>query len=66
MNMDQAAAVLGIPPITLRRNIERGARRGPSGVVYASVDGVHARRFGRRWRVTLDEGWLRPVATGMR
>lgn len=66
MNVDQAAAVLDILPITLRRSIERNARRGPNGTVEAKVDGIHARKFGRRWRVALDDAWRRPTGGVMR
>ena len=59
LSVREAAAILGIPVITLRRAIERNARQA-GGHVQASLDGVDARKFGRRWRVALDRGWLDP------
>lgn len=58
----EAAEILGVPIITLRRAIERNARRGADGTVTAKADGVFARKFQRRWRVTLDPVWLEPHA----
>jgi hypothetical protein len=61
MSIHEAAAILSVPVLTLRRAIERNARRGPAGSVEASIDGVHARKFGRRWRVWLDPTWIVPA-----
>jgi len=60
MSSDVAAEILGVPLITFRRAMERAARRRPDGSVEARVDGVHGRKFGRRWRVRLDQTWLEP------
>jgi hypothetical protein len=48
----------------LGRAIERNARRGADGSVLSKTDGVHARKFGRRWRVVLDAQWLTPLESG--
>ncbi len=61
LSIDEAAAILGVPVVTLRRAVERNARRGSDGCVAAAVDGVSARKFGRRWRVMLDPSWLAPL-----
>ncbi len=61
IGVDEAAEILGVPVITLRRAIERNARRLPDGSITSSADGVRARKFGRRWRVTLDAAWLEPL-----
>lgn len=62
MSVDEAARILGVTIITLRRALERAARRKPDGCIEAAVDGLVARRFGRRWRVHLAPGWLAPLA----
>jgi len=53
-----AANVLGLSPEALRKQFERKARRAPDGGVEAEVDGVPARKFANRWRVSLGEAWL--------
>jgi len=60
LSVDQAAAILGVPALALRRALQRSARRCPDGSTHAHIDGVHARRFGRRWRVWLDSAWTEP------
>jgi hypothetical protein len=55
-----AAAILGVPVITLRRAIERNARRAKDGTITAEADGIYARKFQCRWRVALDPVWLNP------
>jgi len=62
MSVDQAAAILGIPVLTLRRAIERNVVRAIGGGMQAQVDGIRARKFGRLWRVWLDPGWTEPAA----
>lgn len=61
LGTDQAAAILGVHELTLRRALERNARRLPDGSVVAKADGVSGRKFGRRWRVMLDALWLEPT-----
>jgi hypothetical protein len=61
LSIDEAAAILGVRVITLRRAVERNARRNPDGGVTSATDGVRARKFGRRWRVALDPQWLEPL-----
>lgn len=53
----EAAELLSVTPAALRRRIERNAKRSRSGQVEANIDGVRARKFGRLWRVRLDDGW---------
>lgn len=62
MSVEEAAAILGVPTVTLRRSIERNARKYDQGVVEARADGWISRKLGRRWRVLLDDGWMRAVA----
>jgi len=62
MSVSEASAILGIRQITLRRTLERHSRRRPDGSITALVDGIHARKFQRQWRVALDSNWLEPVA----
>jgi hypothetical protein len=59
LSVAKAASILDLTPTALRRTLERRAVRPPDGSVEANLDGVRARKFGRLWRVFLDEGWLR-------
>jgi hypothetical protein len=61
MSVDEAATILGVPTISLRRAIERNARRRPDSTIEAKADGYTARKLGRRWRVALDAGWTSPL-----
>ena len=61
MTVDQAAAFLQLPCVTLRRSLERNARKLPEGGIASHVDGIAARKVGRLWRVWLDAGWLNPA-----
>lgn len=63
MSVRQAASVLGFAVVSLRRTIERHARRAPDGGIEASFDGIRAKKLGRTWRVLLGERWS---ATGAR
>lgn len=64
MSIDEAARLIGVVTITLRRGIERNARRRADGSVEARFDGITARKCGRLWRVALDPAWTKPMATG--
>ncbi len=57
MRVDDAAGVLGMNVIPLRRAIERHARRDADGHLCSAFDGVRARKLGRHWRVALDPCW---------
>jgi hypothetical protein len=54
--VQDAAAFLSLQEVTLRRTLERAARRGADGIV-ARVDGVIGRKLGRAWRVWLGPAW---------
>lgn len=58
MSIQRAAAFLGLGAAALRRSLERHATPGRDGVTEAHVDGVHARKLGRLWRVRLSAAWL--------
>ena len=62
LTVEQAAAFLSLPVVTLRRTLERNARATPDGGTIARVDGITARKLGRLWRVWLDPGWVAPAA----
>jgi hypothetical protein len=62
MTIEQAASFLNLPPVTLRRSLERNARKTPEGGTMAQSDGITARKIGRLWRVWLDACWTRPDA----
>ena len=65
-SVEHAAAFLDVPPVTLRRMLERHARRGEDGRVMATVDGITARKLGRAWRVLLDKDWRNPSGATQR
>jgi hypothetical protein len=56
-NVREAARVLGFATVSLRRAIERNARRAADGGTVAAFDGIVARKCGRTWRVRLGEAW---------
>lgn len=58
--IEAAAQVLGLQVVTLRRTLERNARKGPAGTIEAKVDGIVGRKFGRQWRVWLGD-WSAPT-----
>lgn len=62
MSPADAAAILGVPLLTLRRALERNAKKDKAGHVIAEVDGITARKLGRLWRVHLDPAWTKPTA----
>lgn len=62
ISVERAATFLGVQAVTLRRALERGARRRADGSVIAQADGVVARKLGRVWRVWLDAQWRNPTA----
>ena len=52
-----AAVLLAMTPAALRKQLERHARPAGDGGTEATVDGVRARKFANRWRVSFDETW---------
>lgn len=58
VSIEVAADVLGITPDALRKSIDRRARKMPDGGIEAHVDGLRARKFGRRWKVQRDGAWF--------
>jgi hypothetical protein len=52
-----AAHALGLSPGALRKLLERRAKRSRDGATEATVDGVKARKFANRWRVSFGEAW---------
>jgi hypothetical protein len=52
-----AAPILGVSPGALRKQFERKAKRATDGGTEALVDGVRARKFANRWRVSFGRGW---------
>jgi len=53
-----AAPVLGVTPEALRKLLERRAVRSADGSVEALVDGVRARKFANRWRISFGKAWV--------
>jgi hypothetical protein len=62
MSTCEAAAILGVREITLRRTLERHSCKRSDGTITATVDGLKARKFSRQWRISLDQVWLEPGA----
>jgi hypothetical protein len=54
----EAADILDVSPGALRKQFERKARRASDGGVEAEIDGVRARKFANRWRVSFGDAWL--------
>lgn len=52
-----AAERLSLNPDALRRQLERNAVRAKDGGTEAHIDGVRARKFANRWRVSFGESW---------
>jgi hypothetical protein len=59
-----AAEFLGVPLLSLRRMIERNAKKGKDGSIESRRDGITARKLGRLWRVRLDPAWTKPTPLG--
>ena len=52
-----AAVTLGVSADALRKQLERNVTRAKDGGVEAHIDGVRARKFANRWRVSFGEAW---------
>jgi hypothetical protein len=55
--LTDAAEFLSLNPDALRRQFERHAVRAKDGGTEAHIDGVRARKFANRWRVSFGESW---------
>lgn len=62
-SLRDAADALGVSPEALRKQFERRVERAPDGGIEASVDGVRARKFANRWRVSFGERWSPGVSS---
>lgn len=62
LSISDAASILGVDDVNLRRSCERNARRAPDGMVESFFDGIRARKLGRLWRVLLGDRWLANVS----
>ena len=52
-----AAPMLGVSVPALRKLFERRAGKAADGGTEAHVDGVRARKFANRWRVSFGRHW---------
>ena len=52
-----AAAILSVSPDALRKQLERRVQRANDGGIEARLDGVRARKFANRWRVSFGKPW---------
>jgi hypothetical protein len=57
LTVTDAARHLGVTEVSLRRLLERNARKGADGAIQARVDGLTGRKIGRLWRVWLSPAW---------
>lgn len=57
LRIEAAAHHLDTTPAALRRALERAAHRVADGGTEAELDGIRARKLGRRWRVLLGPAW---------
>ncbi len=55
--LNDAAERLAMSADALRRLFERRKGEAPDGGTEAIVDGVRARKFANRWRVSFGERW---------
>jgi len=55
--LTDAAARLSLSTDALRRQFERHAKRAKDGGTEAHIDGIRARKFANRWRVSFGEPW---------
>jgi len=62
-SVEDAAAFLGMPVRVLRQTIASKART-EGGRTEAHLDGIIARKLGRRWRVWLGAQWTTPEPPG--
>jgi hypothetical protein len=62
MTVADAAARIGTPVVSLRRLVERHARRTPDGGIEARFDGIVAQKIGRQWRLHLGKRWTEGAA----
>lgn len=53
----EAAEILGLSAGALRKLLERRAQPARDGVYEAHVDGVRARKFTNRWRISFGDPW---------
>lgn len=53
----EAADILDVSPEALRKQFERHVQRAADGVIEARVDGIRARKFANRWRVSFGKAW---------
>jgi hypothetical protein len=60
--VERAAVFLGFAPVSLRRALDRAARKRADGSIVAQLEGVVGRKLGRAWRVWLDAKWRNPMA----
>jgi len=52
-----AAVTLGVSADALRKQLERNVMRTKDGGTEAQIDGIRARKFANRWRVSFGEAW---------
>jgi len=52
-----AASTLGVSADALRKQLERNVVRAKDGGTEARIDGIRARKFANRWRVSFGEAW---------
>lgn len=62
LGIQRAAELLDEDPESLRKKLERAAKRTPEGHIESEIDGVRGRKFARLWKVQLPLGWASQVS----
>ncbi len=60
LGIQRAAELLDEDPESLRKKLERAARRTSEGHLESDIDGVRGRKLARLWKVQLPPGWAAP------
>ena len=56
-SLRDAAVILGLSADALRKQLERHVIRAKDGGIEARLDGIRARKFANRWRVSFSDAW---------
>lgn len=57
LGIPRAAELLDEEPESLRKKLERAARRGPDEQIESDINGLRGRKLGRLWKVLIPPGW---------
>lgn len=57
LGIPRAAELLDEEPESLRKKLERVARKGADGQIESDLSGLRGRKLGRLWKVQIPAGW---------